>query len=93
MPKVKLGKSVFNPVRQREIFNLYVKIGMLRKGIKTQGQLAARMSMDRSVINKRINQGGWKYEELCRLIRLLELSAEEVAQMMGAAERATEVAS
>lgn len=86
MPKVKLGRTtIVNPVKQLEIFNMFVRIGMARKGYKTQEQLAACLGMDRSVLNKRISSGRWKYDELCRLFRVLEFSPEEVSQMMGVA--------
>lgn len=86
MPKTKLGRTtIVNPVKQLETFNMFVRIGMARKGFKTQEQLAARLGMDRSVLNKRISGGRWKYEELCRLFRVLEFSPEEVSQMMGVA--------
>lgn len=86
MPATKLGRTaIVNPVKQRETFNTFVRIGMARKQIRTQEQLAVRLGMDRSVFNKRMLHGRWKYEELCRLFRVLELSGEEVAQMMGVA--------
>lgn len=40
MPKTKLGcTTIVNPVKQLETFNMFVRIGMARKGLKTQEQL------------------------------------------------------
>ena len=38
---------------------------------------------ERSSLNKRINHGGWSDTELWRLFRVLDFTAEEVAQSMG----------
>lgn len=77
--------KIFNPVAQRKVFNRCVKVAMARKDIRTQGALAAMLGMDRAVVNKRLNHGGWSDVELWRLIRVLEFQPEEVAMMMGVA--------
>lgn len=79
------ARKAFNPVKQQETFNRIVRVAMARLDIKTQGQLAALMGMDRAVLNKRLVHGGWKYIELCRLFRVLEFTPEETATAMGVA--------
>lgn len=74
--------KIFNPVKQWEIFNRYVRMAMAGKDIRTHSQLAAMMGMDRSVVSKRLRTGGWSMEEAWRLIRLLEIGRDEVAVMM-----------
>ena len=77
--------KIFNPVKQWEVFNRYVRMAMARKDIRTQSQLAALLGMERSVVNRRLNSGGWSVEEAWRLIRVLEIGAGDVAVMMASA--------
>ena len=78
------GKGkIFNPMAQRRVFNRCVSVAMARKDIRSQTDLARAMGMSRSSLNKRINHGGWSDTELWRLFRVLDFTAEEVAQSMG----------
>ena len=45
------------------------------------------MGMSRQAICRRMNDGGWKDEELWKLVRVLKLSAEQLAAMLGALPR------
>ena len=85
MPRIKpLGKTVVNPVKQREAFNRLIRIAMARKDIRHLGQLASMLAMDDACLSKRMSGGSkWSYEELCRLFRVLEFTPEETARAMG----------
>lgn len=74
--------KIFNPVKQWSVFNRCVRAAMARKGLRTQGDLAALLGMERTVVSRRLNNGGWSMEETWRLIRLLGIPAEDVAVMM-----------
>ena len=43
--------------------------------------------MSRQAVSRRMNDGGWKDEELWRLVRVLKLTAEQLAVMLGASPR------
>lgn len=81
MPKV---KYIWTPQSQRDIFNEIVEIYMAKMRIRTQAALADRLSMNRSVLNKRLQHGGWSDVELWTLIRTLKIEPEDVARMMAA---------
>lgn len=76
--------KIFNPVKQWAVFNRTVRTAMAKKDIRTQGDLATLLGMERSVVSRRLNNGGWSMEETWRLIRLLGIGAEDVAEMMAA---------
>lgn len=76
--------KIFNPMKQWATFNRCVRAAMARKDIRTQGDLAELLGMERSVVSRRLNNGGWSMEETWRLIRLLGIPAEDVAEMMAA---------
>ena len=83
MPKTKLGQTL-RPGSSREGFNRIVAVAMARNGIKNYTQLAVLLGMDASSLNKRISgHTAWRYEELCRLFRVLKIPGEEVARAMG----------
>ena len=74
--------KIFNPVKQWAVFNRCVRAAMAKKDIRTQGDLAALLGMERTAVSRRLNSGGWSMEETWRLIRLLGIPAEDVAEMM-----------
>lgn len=76
--------KIFNPVKQWAVFNRCVRSTMARKDVRTQGELAELMGMERTVVSRRLNSGGWSMEEAWRLIRLLGIDAKDVAEMMAA---------
>lgn len=82
MPKI---KYIWTPQGQRDIFNEIVQIYMIRAHLCTQAALADRLGMNRSVLNKRLQHGGWSETELWMLIRALKIEPEDVARMMAAA--------
>lgn len=82
MPKV---KWIWSPTAQRGVFNEVVKVYMAKANLKTQAALADRLGMNRCVLNKRMNNGGWSEVELWQLIRTLQIAPEDVARMMAAA--------
>ena len=82
MPRVKLG--IPTPAQQREAMNKIIRKAMVDCDIEDYVTLGRRMGMSRQAIGRRMNDGGWKDEELWRLVRVLKLSANQVASMMGA---------
>lgn len=56
--------------------------GLRHRGL--HGPWPVRMGMSRQAISRRMNDGGWKDEELWKLVRVLKLSAEQLAAMLGA---------
>lgn len=87
MPATKIGgRRVENPVKRREAFNRLIDMNMARKGIRTLGELAAMLGMERTALSKRRSgESRWTYEELCRLFSVLDFSAQDIAVAMGAA--------
>lgn len=85
MPRVKLG--IPSPAQQRAAFNKIVKKAMVDNDIEDYVTLASRMGMSRQAVSRRMNDGGWKLEELWLLVRVLKLSGEQAAAMLGAALR------
>ena len=81
MPKVKLG--IPSPKQQRETFNRIIAIAMAYAGVRTQAALGVMLGMSRATLSKRMNHGGWSYEEVCRLVRVLKLSADDAAALLG----------
>lgn len=82
MPRVKLGAPT--PDQQRVAMNKVIKKAMVECDIEDYVTLGLRMGMSRQAISRRMNDGGWKIEELWRLVRVLKLSAGQVASMLGA---------
>ena len=82
MPRVKLGTPT--PAQQRAVMNKVIKKAMVDCAIEDYTALGLRMGMSRQAISRRMNDGGWKDEELWKLVRVLKLSAEQLAAMLGA---------
>lgn len=85
MPRVKLGTPT--PAQQRAVMNKITKKAMVDCDIEDYTALGLRMGMSRQAISRRMNDGGWKDEELWKLVRVLKLSAEQLAAMLGALPR------
>lgn len=82
MPSVKLGTPT--PAQQRAVMNKIIKKAMVDCDIADYTVLGLRMGMSRQAVSRRMNDGGWKDEELWRLVRVLKLTAEQLAVMLGA---------
>ena len=74
MPRVKLGTPT--PAQQRAVMNKIIKKAMVDCDIEDYTDLGLQMGMSRQAVSRRMNDGGWKDEELWRLVRVLKLSAE-----------------
>ena len=86
MPATKLGKrTIVNPVKQTAILSTCIRVAMARMGIRHDKDLAVMLGLDRSVLSKRLNHGGWSDVELWRVFRALEFTAEEIVTAMGGA--------
>ena len=84
MPRVKLGTPT--PAQQRAVMNKIIKKAMVDCDIDDYTALGLRMGMSRQAVSRRMNDGGWKDEELWRLVRVLKLDVSQVARMMGVKE-------
>lgn len=84
MPSVKLGTPT--PAQQRAVMNKIIKKAMVDCDIDDYTALGLRMGMSRQAVSRRMNDGGWKDEELWRLVRVLKLDVSQVARMMGVKE-------
>lgn len=84
MPRVKLGTPT--PSQQRAVMNKIIKKAMVDCDIDDYTALGLRMGMSRQAVSRRMNDGGWKDEELWRLVRVLKLDVSQVARMMGVKE-------
>lgn len=69
------------------VMNKIIKKAMVDCDIEDYTALSLRMGMSRQAISRRMNDGGWKDEELWKLVRVLKLSAEQLAAMLGALPR------
>ena len=69
------------------VMNKVIKKAMVDCDIEDYTALGLRMGMSRQAISRRMNDGGWKDEELWKLVRVLKLSAEQLAAMLGALPR------
>lgn len=85
MPRTKL--SIPTPSQQRAAMNKVIKKAMVDCDIDDYTGLALRMGMSRQAVSRRMNDGGWKDEELWKLVRVLKLTAEQLAVMLGATPR------
>ena len=88
MQKVKLGTPTL--AQQRSVMNKIIKKAMVDCDIEDYTALGLRMGMSRQAVSRRMNDGGWKDEELWRLVRVLKLTAEQLAAMLGATPRPAE---
>ena len=84
MPRVKPGTPT--PAQQRAVMNKIIKKAMVDCDIDDYTALGLRMGMSRQAVSRRMNDGGWKDEELWRLVRVLKLDVSQVARMMGVKE-------
>ena len=82
---MKLGTPT--PAQQRSVMNKVITKAMVDCEIEDYTALGLRMGMSRQAISRRMNDGGWKDEELWKLVRVLKLSAEKLAAMLGATPR------
>lgn len=87
MPRVKLGTPT--PAQQLATMNKIIRKAMVDQEIEDCTVLALRMGMDPQVARRRLRYGNWKMEELWRLVRVLQLTAEQVGVMLGASPRPT----
>lgn len=85
MPRVNLGTPT--PAQQLATMNKIIKKAMVDQEIEDCTVLALRMGMDPQVARRRLRYGNWKMEELWRLVRVLQLTAEQVGVMLGASPR------
>lgn len=85
MPAVKLG--IPTAAQQNAALRKIIKKAMVDNDIEDYAMLARRMGMSRQAISRRMNHGGWKLEELCRLVRVLKLNGDQAAAMLGAQPR------
>lgn len=75
MPKVKLWE---NPVAERnKAIGKAVKKSLVDFDSNI-GLLAEKAGMNRSVLSKRINHGGWSVDELMRVAKELKWNAEDL---------------
>ena len=81
MPRVNLGTPT--PAQQRAVMNKIIKKAMVDCDIEDYTALGLRMGMSRQAVSRRMNDGGWKDEELWRLVRVLKLTAEQLAGKTG----------
>lgn len=78
-----MGK--LSTAKQREAFNRTVRACMARKGIKNPLELAPLIGVDTRCLYRRFRwESHWTLEDLFRLIRVLEPTADELEEMMGA---------
>lgn len=82
MPRGKLGTPT--PAQQRDVMNKVIRKAMVDCDIEDYTVLGLRMGMSRQAVSRRMNDGGWKDEELWRLVRVLKLTAEQLSVMLGA---------
>lgn len=80
-----MKKKVFNPVAQTAVLTKCIRVAMARMGIRHDKDLAVMLGLDRAVLSKRLNHGGWSDVELWRVFRTLEFTAEEIVTAMGGA--------
>ena len=81
MPRTKLGSPT--PAQQRATFNRIMRMAMAANDIPDLTALAPRLSMTRQALSYRVNHGGWKFEEICLLVRVLKITGEQLAAMFG----------
>ncbi|MBQ2997287.1 MAG: hypothetical protein IJE22_08680 [Oscillibacter sp.] len=81
MPRTKLGSPT--PAQQRAVFNRIMRMAMAANDIPDLTALAPRLNMTRQALSYRVNHGGWKYEEICLLVRVLKITGEQLAAMFG----------
>ena len=75
-----------NLIARREAFIRVVRVCMARKGYNTFGELAAHIPMAGNCLSNRVNwHTAWTLEDLWRLVRALDPTPEELAEMMGSA--------
>lgn len=79
MPRIK--SAPISPAQQRKTFNRIMRMAMAANDIPDLTALAPRLGMTRQALSYRVNKGGWKYEEICLLVRVLKISGEQLAAM------------
>ena len=84
MPRVNIGTPT--PAQQRAVMNKIIKKAMVDCDIDDYTDLGLQMGMSRQAVSRRMKDGGWKDEELWRLVRVLKLDVSQVARMMGVKE-------
>lgn len=85
MPRTKLG--IPTPAQQRDALKRVIKVSMAANDVDSYTELAVMLGMSRQALSRRMNDGGWKFEELCRLIRVLKMDPDQVSKMMGVISR------
>ena len=83
MPKTKLAAKYTQRGRQEGLCDL-IRHKMVDCRIGTMKQLADFLGIDAPGLSMRMQgRRGWKYDELCRVFRLLKFTPAEIAQAMG----------
>ena len=87
MARTKL--SIPTPSQQRAVFNRIMRMAMAANDIPDLTALAPRLNMTRQALSYRVNKGGWKFDEICTLVRILKITGEQLAIMFGAVNSGT----
>ena len=83
MPKTTLAAKYTQRGRHDGLCDL-IQHKMVDCHIATKGQLADVLGIDASSLSLRMHgRRAWKYDELCRMFRILQFKPEEIAQAMG----------
>lgn len=84
MPKLKNQVKTFNPVKQRQVLNMTIRIGMARQGIPTNERLGELIGLSKQQFSARwVGEARWTYPELYKLVQVLRLTGDEIIQIMG----------
>lgn len=81
MPRVAKMRSE-DEVRRNETRKI-IRRGMINQDMPHLDDLAEAMGKSRPVISKRMISNSWSLEEAVRLAKVLKLSAEDAAVIMG----------
>ena len=80
MPKVNLKGKNPSPA---EINRRVIRAAMARAGIDFDKDVARQIGMSPSYFSTKLNEGGWKIEELQRLAVILPFTVEDAVALMG----------
>lgn len=81
MPRVNLGRD---PVKESQTATRRIIMrGMVEQGYEKQVDIAKRLGMCQSKFSMRLASGDWRRDELVGLARVLKLTPEDAAKMLG----------
>ena len=81
MPRVNLGRDLTK--ERQEATSKIIRMAMIRQGITKQADIAVRFGRSQQWFSQKLKKGNWSLEDMVKLCKILKLSADDAAVILG----------